>query len=585
MKGDLNESRLLTRDMRPHSSYVSTTSTDYLTTTMKLRDHVLASKSKKPGSSNKLIRNMRSAPPFQNRNLDNYPMPYNREDAVRSARGQRADKRNNAVRMTRWRAESGLMREYSKQMFDFSVHSAKTSGISNGTKVGEDRGGATRSKSETDYYIALRTNGPTPDGNVLHNRRQKVLNSIRIRPHTECQTQFKHERSTSSSNVEHAICDKNRRYRVQSMTESSTRPDSHYGNVSLAGSEFIFIPVDESSAVNGWVSDEHVANSRRITFDSSLSESNETDSLDAAFGKDPFDDFEDKNNTVTVDHTTRHDQQKYHSTSSPYSRKLLPPSVSSNIRLVSLDEASASESEEEKVEPVEEVKKPEPPPPPPPEKPKSKTRGKKGSKLKQKATKVVIVEEEKKAPEPEPEPEPVKVKLILKGPHCWVDDATITSEPPDPEELDCPDGVNPTSGEQLETNAEKQNSAQRIDMAAKTKSLLKDAISANTKPSLGTMLKQPNQQAMKDAFDKALHQTVQSPADADCVCGDPNKQLLDSGRGENELIKEQSAEEKDKIILPPFLCPSSEKKSREAALKDWLANSCFRTAHKGVPIV
>ena len=37
--------------------------------------------------------------------------------------------------------------------------------------------------------------------------------------------------------------------------------------------------------------------------------------------------------------------------------------------------------------------------------------------------------------------------------------------------------------------------------------------------------------------------------------------------------------------FPPFLCPSSEKKSREAAIKDWLAHTCFQTAHRGVPML
>lgn len=374
MKGEIND-RLLSRDMRPYSACVSAASQDYLITTMKLRDQVMASKPQKHNSSSKLIRNMRSAPPFQNRNLDNYPMPHSRDDAVRSARGQRADKKYSAVRMTKSRAESGLMREYSKQMFDFSVTNVKNirnkDKMNNGTENGKNH----RSKSETDCYADLRnkerTNGPTPDGSALHNRRQKVLNSIRIRPHTECQTQFRHERTASSSNVQHAICDKNRRYRVRSVTESSARPRSHFGNVSLAGSDFIFIPVDQSS-VNGWVSNERT-NSRRVTVDGSLSESYESDSLEATFGRDPFDDFDDKNNMTNEDNVANSTTLKNSSSYTSYSRSLLPPDVSCNVRLVSLDEASSSESEEEKLELEVEVKKPEPPLPPPPQ-PKSRAR-------------------------------------------------------------------------------------------------------------------------------------------------------------------------------------------------------------------
>lgn len=141
---------------------------------------------------------------------------------------------------------------------------------------------------------------------------------------------------------------------------------------------------------------------------------------------------------------------------------------------------------------------------------------------------------------------------------------------------------------QNDPNAEKQNSAQKLDIASKTKALMKGAIAANTKPALSTILKQPNQQAMKEAFDKALQKNVQSTTNAMDKNGDVNKQSPETNETNNGLTADKDKEDeqaKEEIILPPFLCPSSEKKSREAALKDWLSKTCFRSGHKPVPVV
>lgn len=342
------------RSSRSSVANVCTNTQDYFITTMKLRDRVLTARAPVQTNYRKTIRQLRSAPPFQNRNLDNYPMPHNREDAVKSARGHRAEKRDKTSKVLKERAASGLMREYSKQMFDFSVKNVNNS---NGYRCRYENNNRvpSRAKSEPEHSVMARTNGPTPDGSILHNRKQKVLNSIRIRPHVEYENKFHHERTYSRLSLEHTISDKNRHYRVRSVTETS-RPMSVIGNASVASSDFIFEPVDQSSEVNG-LCVQNAACQRRPTLETQLSTNEETDSMDGVFGKDPFDDIDGETNlpgweVKRINHVVR-----------PSVSTLLPPDVSCNLRLVSLDEESSSESEEEKEEPVPEVKKPEPPPP------------------------------------------------------------------------------------------------------------------------------------------------------------------------------------------------------------------------------
>lgn len=124
-------------------------------------------------------------------------------------------------------------------------------------------------------------------------------------------------------------------------------------------------------------------------------------------------------------------------------------------------------------------------------------------------------------PEPEKEEKKPEVKKPLKGPHCWVDDMTITSEP-----------VN-EPGDDTQQNA-----------GEGTQSRLNSAKSNERKP--------PGQE------DKENLPVVITNAD--------------------DVIE-------DHIELPKFLCPSSELKSKQAAIKDWLARTNFNHSSRCVPLI
>ena len=135
-------------------------------------------------------------------------------------------------------------------------------------------------------------------------------------------------------------------------------------------------------------------------------------------------------------------------------------------------------------------------------------------------------EKEPEAPPPPP-PEPVvvpkepKVKVVLKGPHCWVDDATVTSESDAGKTQTLDDVTN--SGVVVQTDAQGTPSPSKV-----------------------------------------------------CV------QIQDNV---NPGVEQEYEENIEPIVLPKYLCPSSEKKSKEAAIKDWLFSSHFDYARGSIPLI
>ncbi|XP_052774225.1 uncharacterized protein LOC128212878 isoform X2 [Mya arenaria] len=566
MKGTLAEG-ISKREPRPYSSSVH--SQDYFVTTMQLRKMATAGKPQK----RHLIKYKRSASPCENRTLDKFPMPHKREDALRSARGQRSQRRENGQRMTRDRAESGSMREYGRHMFDFSVKNVDNVNLNvnmnNGKHTGsepkfptrkgkENMNNIARSKSEmADVPRTPRNNGPTPDGSILHNRRQRVLNQIRTRPHMEQESQFNHERSRSSLSLKSAICEKSRRLRILSVNDYP-RPESTLGNCSINSSEFIFVPMgDTTYSENGQLTSEF----QRSNMTSTMSIYNDTESY---FTRDPFDDVDEASLSIGGDFTPNDHSTRPNSL--VHSRRtLLPPSTPCRLQLVSLDEET-SESEEEAEEPTAEVKKPDPPSAP--------QRGVRRGKV----------------VEPEPEPEPVKVKLVLKGPHCWVDDATVSSDQSDHEEIDNTDGDVIASGDQVAKDIQQQNVAQKSEniAAGNQKNVPKTSIVVE-KPANN----QNNSKLMKNAFEQALQnakpdtceQTLKSN---EIKNADTNVQsnTAQENVGSNDNVLNGVDEESESIpSLPDFICPSSERKSREAALKHWLATTQFSSGCSEIPVI
>jgi len=359
----------------PGSFAIGLHSKDYFVTTMELRKMASAEKPQK----RQLFKYAKFAPPCASRTLDNYPMPHNRADAVRSAKGHRTSKQDAGQRMATTTVSSGAQREHSKDMFNFCVRNVNNinlnvnsfndtssrqsvttnKGKENSYKSYSSASAAYHSQPEVDRKPSYSNNGPTPDGSVLHNRRQKVLNDIRIRPHHETESRYNHERTQSSLSLRTAISEKTRAFRVLSTSDSS-RQDQSFTTSRLNSSDFIFLPNDGRMDGDNEHNAHDTLNGLRSNVTSTLSTYAEYDSYDV---RDPFDDVDSRSLSMggefkPIDHSSRPNsliQPK---------RGLLPPSTPCRMRIVSLEEATSSESEGEAEDGTPEVKKPEPPPTP-----------------------------------------------------------------------------------------------------------------------------------------------------------------------------------------------------------------------------
>ena len=306
---------------------------DYRVTTMKLRERVLNGRPQNQRYSR--IKALRSAPPFQNRNLDNYPMPHGREDAIRSASGQRQQQMEKRDNINRARVDSESMKDYSKQMFDVAVKTVAKNGVNANNFKNRSKTRSEKSSENIRSNASSRTsvrcnvynlsfddskcnNGPSRQGSILYNTRQQLLNAIRIRPHSEPVNIYNHEKNKSKPGLIDAIHEKNINYAVRpSRSSLHSRTGSVAG--SLAGStttssDYVLVPLNDNCV------------HKKFSSDTSFSDLN--DSLE-----DVFDEDGDLNSM-------------FKPVSLPESR-LLPPSATYGLHLVSLDEESSSESEEE----------------------------------------------------------------------------------------------------------------------------------------------------------------------------------------------------------------------------------------------
>lgn len=196
-------------------------------------------------------------------------------------------------------------------------------------------------------------------------------------------------------------------------------------------------------------------------------------------------------------------------------------------------------------------------------------------------------------PEPEPEPIPVKVKLVLKGPHCWVDDATVSSDQSDHEDLQIPEEppapVEEPPPPPPEPVPEKVETKNKKGKKGKGKSVLKNSKDKSKKEQSRENAKseasnEVSKQPIEKVIEIAKTETVSQDKTVNNIA-EPEVKPISDVNG-NEFKEEVIEEEKEvEIKLPSFICPSSERKSREAALKNWLATTCFSSGHREIPIL
>ncbi|ESP00541.1 hypothetical protein LOTGIDRAFT_157815 [Lottia gigantea] len=143
--------------------------------------------------------------------------------------------------------------------------------------------------------------------------------------------------------------------------------------------------------------------------------------------------------------------------------------------------------------------------------------------------------------EKEPKEKPRPRKSRRSRPKCWVDDVTVSSEPSVHLTPEVP--VEPEDKEVGQTGTEQHP----------------------------TLPEPPV---------KTAAQLAEELLNPDDVVGGDNPELV---REEFNILNLEDVKERQ-IELPKFLCPSSEEKSRQVAIKDWLAGTCFTSARHQIPM-
>ena len=178
-------------------------------------------------------------------------------------------------------------------------------------------------------------------------------------------------------------------------------------------------------------------------------------------------------------------------------------------------------------------------------------------------------------------------------PHCWVDDVTVSSDESLTErdlslQRDLDDRVSVHS-EDLATKGHPQGLApgqlHRVNSPSGDKKKLmqmsKRAASPVVKrvPSAGKGKPGPVPGAGAGPGGGCPRSLKQSSGSGSKAGGGTKSPVLEQ---ELSIVKENEEEE---VILPRFVCPSSETKSRQEAIKEWLAKTSFSTACRTLPLM
>ncbi|PVD23237.1 hypothetical protein C0Q70_16500 [Pomacea canaliculata] len=155
----------------------------------------------------------------------------------------------------------------------------------------------------------------------------------------------------------------------------------------------------------------------------------------------------------------------------------------------------------------------------------------------------------------------ISTTSIIHHPRCWVDEVSISSDEPEVEMplLDISETVAPGGLQSFPTNTSRVGSkALSLLPPAKQKSSIFQKVEDSQRPTV------PNVDT------RVEEQESEKPP--------PPPQVMEG--------EEKEEEEKEVVLtFPQFLCPSSERRSRQVATKEWLAKSPFSAAIKTVPLM
>ncbi|XP_067678674.1 uncharacterized protein [Haliotis asinina] len=477
------------------------------------------------------------------RTPDHLPMDHSAAQARHQAQQQRHRRHTIVHDVRKASLDSENLRQYSKRRFEFAIKNLSNSDPAvNIFRINDvPRPNTTPHLPTQTCSNSLRT-GPTQYGSVLYNKKPMMLSSIRVRPKSE-PGKYSHTRGRTNPGIERALHQSNSDYMVRCTSDTRGQtPWPHSKTSRHPSSDHFLIPNDgvrefppdyvndrfQENTVDGSTCT-RISSRPEVCFMTSLSARREGYMAD---------------NISDTSSGSRHHQQQSTSLTSP-----LP----SQCRWATPNVARPGES-------IHRV-----------------NIGRLGRPLTGKWRTGSDCSSSGSLSSDD--------TSMSERPKCWVDDVTISSD------------ASQHSQEVMEAVTATDKNTQKMPANPKeaTKMGPQKGLSSqiegsklNRQKSSANLIEGPKntQKETSNFVDGAKLKrsgsglvNVNEQVGSETVPGELDGDVEDAEKGIGDF------KDVPENVFPTFLCPSSEKKSRQTALKYWLANTCFSCADRRVPLV
>ncbi|XP_076440984.1 uncharacterized protein LOC143280236 [Babylonia areolata] len=556
--------------------------------------------------------------------LNDFPMEYGVKDAQQRSLTSRQERSRLQDRLQSARKESETLREYSRRRFQTVVDWEKgqtgplapTTPINTTTTTSPYTQPSTRRPRTTTgarqqlpvpppQAPSTPTNGPTKDGSILYNGKPLLLSAIRARPNSEPPSRFDHLRGAHGKAypyIQRTLEQSNCEYRVGATPCGTARGDDRRDG-SLSPDFVMLIPVmsevsdvtakeEEDDVVGDRATDERLAawqKGQAWTEDAPLlastarsrSPRSEERSEDKVMPDAPGNTEEgqgqcDDMSRDVVEMSRGHSPTGAAGNTPAVTVPTIPQSTPPTAAPAPLSPPRQPPSP--RADPVARHAKQTVPPPTPhlttstPARPPSSTPTSRPHSAMSEVSSVSSVS-------------------FTPRPHCWVDDATVSSDESLTERAlsvqnDADDRLSLHSQDHGVPRAQLPGTSAHLPRVPSPShgGEKKKAVSLAKRVTSPLLKRSPSGgKAKAGGCPRSLkHSSASgSKAGGKSVSGEAAAlAAVMEGQGVGA-----EGEEEEEAVLPRFLCPSSESKSRQAALKEWLAKTSFATACRTVPLM
>ncbi|XP_046585342.1 uncharacterized protein LOC124292316 [Haliotis rubra] len=483
------------------------------------------------------------------RTPDHLPMDHNAAQARHQAQQQRHRRHTTVHDVRRASIDSENLRQYSKRRFEFAIKNLSNSDAAvNIFRINDvPRPNTTPHLPTQTCSSSLRT-GPTQYGSVLYNRKPLMLSSIRVRPQSE-DGKYSHTRGRTNPGIERALHQSNSDYIVKGTPDTRGQTSWPHSKTSRQPSSDLFlIP---NGGVREFLPDYGDNRLQENTLDGSTCISSRPEMCfmtSLAARRDGY----MADNISETSSGSRHRQQRSTSMTSP-----LPSQcrwATPNVGNVGRQGDSMHRVN------IGRLGRP------------LTGKWRTGSDCSSSGS---LSSDD---------------TSMSERPKCWVDDVTISSDASQHSQED----VEPVASTDNKSNTQRLPATPTEATKTGPQKGLSSQIEGskiNRQKSSPNLIEGPKntQKVTSNLVDGAKLKrygsgfiNVNEQVGSETVNQGPGELDGDVEDAEKDISDFKDVPEN---VFPTFVCPSSEKKSRQTALKYWLANTCFSCADRRVPLV